>query len=201
MYFEKSRSFVSRHGWTFAHTGAALEDRALALYEDHKRLETKERSLIASLLQDPRIHHEDERVIDARNSILKHGKLREQCAVWAHEFGRTPEREFTLGIEDVSFFRIFGVGGEAEPHEASNSRHNWKFTYRCRELVEPLLEKHLEVKAYLKVEEKREAEGEMQEILILAEEFKKNQDRNIHLALGDVVYFNLAPLLKRTEEE
>lgn len=138
MYFEKSRSFVNRHGWTFGHTGAALEDRALALYEDHKRLETKARSLIASLLQDPRIHHEDQRVIDARNSIVKHGKLREQCAVWTHEFGRTPEREFSLGIEDVSFFRIFGVGSEPEPHEASTQRNNWKFAYCCRELVEPL---------------------------------------------------------------
>lgn len=204
VYFEKNRSFVNRHGWTFLHTGAVLEDRAVDLYEDYKSLETEARNLAADLLRDAQIHHEDKRVISAKNDIVKYGKLREQCAVWVHEFGRTPEREFSLGINDVSFFRIFGVGGEAEPCESVTQRNNWKFMYCGRDLIAPLMNKYVKIKgsmADMNAGEKHEAKEEMEEILLLAEEFERNPDKEVNLALGDVVYLDLAPLLKRTKEQ
>jgi len=204
VYFEKSRYFVNRHGFTFPHEGKELAGLADYLYIEFRDKELAARLIASDLLRDAQVHHEDRRVIAAKDDIVKYGKLREQCAVWAHEFERKPEREFSLGIADVWFFRIFGVEGDAAPYESTTNRNGWKFAYYGDALIEPLLAKCLEVKASMadmKDEEKHEAEEEMQEVLLLAEEFKKNPDKEVNLALGDVVYFNLAPLLKRTEEE
>lgn len=204
VYFEKSRSFVNRHGWTFIHEGKELAGLANSLHRRFRECELEARNRAADLLRDPQIHHEDKRVIAAKDDIIKYGKLREQCAVWTYEFERNPDREFSLGINDVSFFGIFHPYDDT-PYEAATQRTGWKFSYKGSDLTPALMQKVADLeneKRAMKVDEdKSEIEEEQAENSLLAEEFEKNPDKNVQLALGDVVYLDLAPLLKRTEEE
>ena len=205
MYFEKNHSFVNRHGWTFIHTGEQLEPLALALHSQYTISEAEARDRAANLLRDSSIHHEDRRVILAKNDIVKFGKMREQCGVWAHEFARTPTREFKLGIGDVAFFGIFPIKNTPD---GASKRTDWKFTYKSNELFGPFRAKCIALKAERagifksikqKVlgdpEEEADFRREIAENILLAEEMEKNPDDDIVLALGDVVYLGLAPLL------
>ena len=205
VYFEKSRSFVNRHGWTFPHEGKELAGLANSLHQRFRECELEARNRAADLLRDSQIHHEDKRVIAAKDDIVKYGKLREQCAVWTHEFERDPHREFSLGINDVSFFGIF-QSHDDPPYDAATQRTGWKFSYKGSDLTSALREKVTELEAEKRAMEKDENSVEITEEIVenalLAEEFEKNPDKEVTLALGDVVYLNLAPLLKseRTEE-
>lgn len=212
MYFEKNHSFVNRHAWTFSHTGEELRPLAQQLHDLHKRREQEARDRAAELLRDARIHHEDKRVIQAKNDIVTHGKLREKCAVWTYEFGRTPDRPFILGIGDVYFFGLFPIVETSVPPGASK-RDEWKYTYKAQELFGPFRAKCEALKAersgILKSlarkvlgdpEEEAEYHQEMAENTLLAEEFEKNPDKEVILALGDVVYLSLAPLLDLSGE-
>jgi hypothetical protein len=214
MYFEKSHSFVNRHGWTFTHTGEQLQPLAQQLHDLHKRREQEARDCAAELLRDARIHHEDKRVIQAKNDIVKHGKLREKCAVWVYEFGRTPTREFSLGIGDVYFFGLFPVVETPVPPHGASKRDDWKYTYKASELFRPFRAKcealRAERKGVLKAlkrtvapdtEEEQEFHQEVTENTLLAEEFEKNPDKDVILALGDIVYLGLAPLLDLSGEQ
>lgn len=208
MYFEKSHSFVNRHGWTFAHTGEQLAPLAQALHSQYTVSEAEARERAASLLRNASVHHEDKRVVSAKNDIVKFGKLREQCAVWAHEFARTPEREFKLGINDVAFFGIFPETWKTTTPDGASKRTDWKFTYKAKDLIEPFLAKcealkaaragilkSLQRKVLGDPEEEAEYEREMAENQLLAKEFVKNPDDDVILALGDIVYLELSPLL------
>lgn len=210
MYFEKSRSHITRHGWTFVHSGEELAPLALQLHDLHKDLEMHARDRAASLLKDPTIHHEDRKVVQAKDDIVTHGKLREQCAVWHYEFERTPSREFSLGANDISFFGIVSV--KEACYAGAAKRTEWKFTYKGSDLLQPLAQKLQAMKdehsgivqlakrtvknAFGETEAEDEYRQEIAENTILMEEFRSNPDKEVQLALGDVVYLNLAPLLK-----
>jgi hypothetical protein len=110
-----------------------------------------------------------------------------------------------LGINDVAFFGISPVSDPA-PYDATTNRTGWKFAYKGGELVAPFRVKIVELEEERLALKEGESEYEIQQEIIenslLAEEFEKNPDKDVQLALGDVVYLNLAPLLKpeRTEE-
>jgi len=199
MYFEKHHSFVNRHGWTYNHTGEQLRPLAETLHERYARLELEARNLVGDLLKNPTVHHDDRRVREGRDQIKKYGQLREQCAVWAHEFGRDPSREFPLGISDVSFFCVFG-GAWLECLVGATKRNDWKFAYPGEELINPLRTKCEALRLTLNnvkedSDEWAEAQQELLECSLLIEEFSKNPYKEVLLGLGDVVYLSLAPLL------
>ena len=202
VYFEKNRSYVNRHSLTFTHTGEELLAKTQLLHRQFREKELAARNLTADLLKDPQIHHEDKRVVAAKDDILEYGKNREQCAVWAHEFERTPEREFSLGIKDVAFFGLFPMNGPV-PYDAAAKRGEWKFTYKGSDLSVPLLAKISSL-----VDERSEAEKDDRAVIdeeivensLLMEEFKRNPEKEVLFSLGDVVYLNLAPLLKAKDE-
>lgn len=196
MYFEKHHSFVNRHHWTFPISGANLLHAALELHGQFAEAETKARETAAKLLRDARVHHEDKRVIAAKNDIVKYGQLREKCAVWAYEFERTPDREFLLGVNDISFFN-----SNECPLGASN-RNEWKFAYKAKDLVAAFRQKAQALKKELnglkfrkETPEEVEARQEVLENNLLANAFEANPEKDINLSLGDVVYLGLAPLL------
>jgi hypothetical protein len=192
MFFEKSHSFVNRHGWTFTHTGEELCPLAANRFREFKEAELKARNIAAKLLQDPTVHHEDKKVLAAKDDIQKFGALAEKCAVWTHEFERTPEREFTLGVNDVLFFN--GEQGAG----ATSKRDSWQFSYNGRELAVITMDKMKELKTLdpETKEEQAEIAEELAELFILNAEFNKNPKKEVNLGLGDVVYFDLAPLLR-----
>lgn len=192
MFFEKHHSFVNRHGWTFTHTGEELCPLAATRFQDFKEAEIKARNTAAKLLQDPTVHHEDKRVLAAKDEIQSNGALAEKCAVWAHEFERTPDREFTLGVNDVLFFN-----GEQAIRTASSKRDSWQFTYTGKELAVITMTKMKELKETEteSQEEEEELAEELAELFILNAEFNKNPKKEVQLGIGDVVYFGLASLL------
>jgi hypothetical protein len=214
MYFEKNRSYVNRHGWTFTHEGRELQVHAEALCASYASKEMAARNTAADLLRQPDVHHQDKRVVAAKDDFVKFGQLKEQCAVWAHEFARTPARAFSLGIDDVLFFGLFHkvvfdlcIVVPTYGYSAAK-RGDWKFTYKGSELFGAFRAKCQQLEAERSAldpdddaEEWEEIQRELVENTLLAKEFEINPDKETVLALGDVVYLNLAPLLQKEEED
>lgn len=195
MFFEKHHSYNKRHNWAFPHTGEELYPLAVRAYEQFQEAEQRARQVIADLIVK-KISHKDKRIVQADQDIQKYGELSEKCAVWAHEFSRTPEREFTLGVNDVIFFN-----GEPPIADAASLRQKWSFSY-TGEALEPVMRKKIESlrqESYLlknDCEERKEIEGEMRQLEILAGECARHPEKELQLDIGDVVYFDLAPLLR-----
>jgi len=193
MYFEKHRSFVNRHGWIFTYTGRELHHLATDRFHDFKETEIRARITAATLLQTATIHHEDKRVLAAKDDIQNYGALAEKCAVWAHEFERTPERKFALSINDVLFFN-----GKRIIRNTTIKRDSWQFSYTGEELAIIIMNKIDELNKLLPAETEKEREEIAEEIIELStinDEFNKNPKIEVNLGIGDVVYFRLAPLL------
>ena len=192
MYFEKHHSFVNRHGWIFTYTGGELNHLATDRFHDSKEAEIRARNAAATLLQNATIHHEDKRVLAAKDDIQNYGALAEKCAVWAHEFERTPERKFALSINDVLFFN-----GKRTIRNTTIKRDSWQFSYTGEELAIITMNKINELRL-LTFETEKEREEIIEEIIELSTingEFNKNPKIEVNLGIGDVVYFGLAPLL------
>jgi hypothetical protein len=97
---------TGRDTWSFTYTGKELFTHAARNKQDYKIQETVARNKMAELLSDPNVRANDKRIEDLKNEIENVADLHEKCVVWCHEFLRTPEKEFTLKLGDVSFFNI-----------------------------------------------------------------------------------------------
>jgi hypothetical protein len=97
---------VTREDWKYAYKGSEMLEFARKRHDDYLSRETSARQEMSKLLQDMRVSTSDDRVKKLEKDIETCANLREQCAVFVHEFSRTPDREFSLALGDVVFFGI-----------------------------------------------------------------------------------------------
>src|SRR4051812_40066156 len=97
---------TNREGWRYSCAGGALLEFARAKLAYHTDQELAARRTVQARIADPTISRKDDELQKAEKAIDEHGNLREQCAVFVHEFARTPDREFQLSLGDVVFFGI-----------------------------------------------------------------------------------------------
>jgi hypothetical protein len=104
---------TKRHEWGFNYKGKDLLPYARRKLAGHQEQETELRQRMAKLIQDPSTFHNDGVLQQVKKDIDTHSGLREQFQVYCHEFTRTPNLEFRLGLSDVVFFGLL----EGEPNE------------------------------------------------------------------------------------
>lgn len=98
---------TKRESWAYTYTGAELLPFARINHRHYYAAEKAAREALTALMSSMDVTANDERVTRAREAIEKNGNLREQCAVFVHEFGRNSGREYMLSLGDVVFFGLF----------------------------------------------------------------------------------------------
>jgi hypothetical protein len=99
---------TKREQFRYHYKGSELLSHAERAYFRYLRSEIEAREKAAALLKDMAIKQNDPELDRCRKDIESYGKIREQCAVWVHQFRREPDREFPLELGDVTFFGIVG---------------------------------------------------------------------------------------------
>lgn len=97
---------TNREGWNYTYLGKELLVFAERKKAECKQKETIARTELATLLNDSSVAASSDRIEKLRNEVESQADLYEKCVVWAWEFGRSPEKEFSLKLGDVSFFNI-----------------------------------------------------------------------------------------------
>lgn len=97
---------INRDSWNYTYTGNELLAYAERKKSEYKRKEGTARSELADLLNDKSVSASDKRIEDLRQKVENYADLYEKCVVWCWEFSRSPDKEFTLKLGDVSFFDI-----------------------------------------------------------------------------------------------
>lgn len=95
-----------RTQWTYTYLGKDLFPHADRLYGEYLNRETVARSNMSEYMKDMNRHQNDPDIQRAKSDIQTYGTLKEQCAVFRHEFARNPEQTYELGLGDVTFFGI-----------------------------------------------------------------------------------------------
>lgn len=95
---------TKREGWVYPYKGSDLLPFARRKLAEHRDAERAAREYVSEKIRDA--GNNDDGIEKARRDIAVHGNTREQCQVFAHEFERNPDREFTLSLGDVVFFGI-----------------------------------------------------------------------------------------------
>lgn len=104
MYYENS--LVNRETWKYTYTGIQIAEKAEELRDKFRAAEMEARNKLSKLLSDPSVRQDSQEVQQLRNDISFNGKNYEALCVYAHEFKRTPNREFHLALGDVVFFGL-----------------------------------------------------------------------------------------------
>ena len=95
-----------RDKWKFNYRGSELVHHAERLRNYYRKEEIAARSEMARLTNNKSISIDSKEAVAARENVQRSASLAEQYAVYAFEFGRTPDREFVLGMGDITFFEI-----------------------------------------------------------------------------------------------
>jgi hypothetical protein len=103
--FNDNQSAQRLH-WTYKYTGKELLPSATRLYAKFYLKEEEARNKMAEYMKDMNISNTDRRVEEAKRDIVSFGTLKEQCEVFQHEFARNPDKEYELGLGDVTFFEL-----------------------------------------------------------------------------------------------
>jgi hypothetical protein len=112
MYMEDRSN--NRERWCYEYTGEELLPVAKAKYKEVLGKEKEARQRMAKMMTDMRINAaNDPGVQDCKEDISKYGMLREQCAVFIHQFEREKPRRFSLAMGDVVFFGLVNENLEA----------------------------------------------------------------------------------------
>ena len=106
MYFENDSRVTGRDGWKFTYKGSDIAQQAQRLLGEYTAKETEARQQMSALMLDPAVSANGDAVQKAKLSVEQNGRVREQLLVWVHEFTRTPDRDFILGLGDVVFFGL-----------------------------------------------------------------------------------------------
>jgi len=97
---------VNRQTWKFTYKGQDLIEAAQKKLVFFRQKEMEARAEASRLMQDATVSHDSDEVQKCRTQVATNGDNAEQCAVFVHEFQRTPEREFHLSLGDVVFFDL-----------------------------------------------------------------------------------------------
>ena len=115
---------TNREGWKYNYFAKDLLPYAKAKYTQYLTLELAGRNKMAELMQDMNKSQSDPEVDRTKREIENNGKLREQCAVFVHEFSRIEDREYHLSLGDVTFFEIVNTPSK---EELAKAREEIKF--------------------------------------------------------------------------
>lgn len=96
----------NRHSWTYSYTGTELLPHARRLFTEYFYKEQYARNTMAAFMKDMDVSQNDTRVQEAKRDITTFGTLKEQCAVFQHEFARNENKIYELGLGDVTFFGL-----------------------------------------------------------------------------------------------
>ncbi len=110
---------IKRDQFIYHYRGDELLPFARKVYLKYLRAEIDARELAAKLLTDMSVQQNDPKLVQAKNDIAHNGKIREQCAVWVHQFEKEFDREFPLLLGDVTFF---GIAGDASEKDLADAR-------------------------------------------------------------------------------
>lgn len=97
---------AGRTSWTYKYKGSELLPYAQKLHLKYRVCEEEARHRMSDFMKDMNVSQNDRRVAETKNEIQSFGTLKEQCAVFKHEFARNPDQEYELGLGDVTFFGI-----------------------------------------------------------------------------------------------
>lgn len=97
---------TQRTGQLYIYKGRTLLPSAEKLYRDFLAKETKARNGMAEYMKNMQLSQDDPRIVQARRDITAFGTLKEQCSVFKHEFKRNPDKDYELGLGDVTFFEM-----------------------------------------------------------------------------------------------
>ena len=95
-----------RDEWAYTYTGEELLPFAVAQYREYLRLEMKARKKMSEMIADVKVNQRDPELEQTKREIESKSKIREQCAVFVHQFTREKTRKFELSLGDVTFFGI-----------------------------------------------------------------------------------------------
>lgn len=112
-------AITKREEFRYNYKGSELLPFAERAYFRYLRAEIEAREKAAGLLTDMAVKQNDPELDRCRKDIESNGKIREQCAVWVHQFRREPDREFPLQLGDVTFF---GIVGDPTPEDIARAR-------------------------------------------------------------------------------
>jgi hypothetical protein len=115
---------TKREEFRYHYKGSELLRYAERAYLRYLKAEVEARERAAALLTDLATKQNDPELDRCRKDIEINGRIREQCAVWVHQFRREPDREFPLELGDVTpadiaqarqFTESSAVAKQAEP--------------------------------------------------------------------------------------
>lgn len=92
--------------WTYDYFGSELLPHAERLLKFHAAKEVEARNKTADLLRDVNVNQNDSRFNELKRDINTHGTLKEQCEVFVLQFKREANRQFKLGLGDITFFEL-----------------------------------------------------------------------------------------------
>lgn len=97
---------TNREGWKYTYKGGELLEAAKRKWAELRQKEMDARNNVAAMLKDEKVSPNDDRLEEGKRLIEKYGNEREQCMVFCHEFARAADRDFTLGLGDVTYFDL-----------------------------------------------------------------------------------------------
>lgn len=106
-----------RQEWAFTYKAKDLLPYAHKKLYEFQTEETAARRKMSEMIQDPATFHNDAGLQNLKRDIDRAAGLREQFQVYCHEFERTPNLEFKLGLADVVFFGL--LEASAPGHRAT----------------------------------------------------------------------------------
>ncbi len=112
---------TSRETWKYTYKGSELLPHAERKFQEFLAKEVDARRQMAAYMVDMKVSQSSDEVSKCKTAIETNGNLREQCAVYVHEFRRTPDRDFLLSLGDVTFF---GIVPEPEGNLDANNRNH-----------------------------------------------------------------------------
>lgn len=98
----------NREGWRYTYKGSDLATAAKAKVDFYTQRESELRTRMGKMLADQSIAINNSRMNKVKQLLENAAMNKEQCEVFAHEFNRTPDREFSLSMGDVVFFGLAG---------------------------------------------------------------------------------------------
>lgn len=102
---------TTREGWRFVYTGKELLPFAQKKYKAFTDAELSARNELADKMKDPSVSMKDPKIDELKGQIEWSGNERERCMVWVHEFTRSPDQTYSLGLGDVTYFDIITPEG------------------------------------------------------------------------------------------
>uniref|UniRef100_A0A6M3KVN2 Uncharacterized protein n=1 Tax=viral metagenome TaxID=1070528 RepID=A0A6M3KVN2_9ZZZZ len=97
---------INRETWKYTYCGRELLEASVGCYKQYHECEMDARTRLASLMIDPNVRQDDNRIADLKRDIEHNGKQAEACSVFMTAFEREPDRDFYLALGDVVFFGL-----------------------------------------------------------------------------------------------